>query len=198
MMLFNKTTDKIMRPLWKWGLILVASCVFSIEASAADALSQKPQASAETKLTAIFLYQFSKFIEWPIDTNTDQNESYFTICVDDNLPLQTILEKITVGEMVGNLPIAIRKLYEIPNSKQCQMIYFSSANEANFNILANIKEQPTLTVTSNKEMLYYGAMIRLKKQGKRIRPQVNLELIKQTGISVSSKLLRISEVFTGE
>ncbi|MBV1959561.1 MAG: YfiR family protein, partial [Pseudomonadales bacterium] len=180
MIFSNKTTNKSIRSLWKWALILVASCVFSIEASAADSLSQKPKASAETKLTAIFLYQFSKFIKWPTDTNTDQNASYFTICVDDDLPLQTILEKITAGEMVGNLPIAIRKLHEIPNSKQCQMIYFSSANEANFNLLASIEGQPTLTVTSNQEMLYYGAMIRLKKQGKRIRPQVNLELIKQT------------------
>ena len=100
--------------------------------------------------------------------------------------------------MVGTLPIAVRKLYEIQNSTQCQMIFLSSASEANFNVLANIKEQPTLTVTSNQEMLYYGAMIRLKKQGKRIRPQVNLKLIKQSGLKVNSKLLRISEVFRNE
>ena len=177
---------------------MVTSCMLSIEVSAADGLPQNPKASAETKLTAIFLYQFSKFIEWPIDTNTDQNASRFSICVDNDLPLRKILKQITAGEMVGTLPIAVRKLYEIQNSTQCQMIFLSSASEANFNVLANIKEQPTLTVTSNQEMLYYGAMIRLKKQGKRIRPQVNLKLIKQSGLKVNSKLLRISEVFRNE
>ena len=198
MIFSNKTTNKSIRSLRQWMLILVASCVFSIEASAAGDSSQNHRAPAETKLTAIFLYQFSKFIEWPVDTHADRNAPYFTICIDNDLQLKTVLEKISAGESVGNRSISIKNLLEIPNPRQCQILYFSSANKNNLNILSDIDSKTTLTVTKSEAMLHKGSMIRLKNEGKRIRPQININAIKKTRITVSSKLLRISEVFTGE
>jgi len=78
------------------------------------------------------------------------------------------------------------------------MIYFSNASEANLNLLYRLKyateqQLQILTVTNDEEMLHKGTMIRLKKHGKRIRPQFNMRLINKTKIKISSKLMRISE-----
>ena len=177
-------------------LMPLIACVFALQSSLSNASPEPEQTPAETQLTAIFLYQFSQFIKWP--KLEDKDSLSFNICVDENPRLQSILEKITAGEAAGRRPIAIKKTSEILTAEQCQIIYFSSASEANLNALFNQKPDNSLTVTASEELLYKGAMIRLKRSGKRIRPQINVDQIMKTEISVSSKLMSISEVFKND
>ena len=86
----------------------------------------------------------------------------------------------------------------ITNKNTCAIIYFSTANEETLSLLFNFNSPTTLMVTNNEEMLRKGAMIRLKKQGQRIRPQINVKRLKQSHIRINQSLLRISEVFSDE
>jgi len=172
------------------------SCISSFDVAGQNNQQNTFSASPETQLTAIFLYQFSKFIDWPTSHfNVDRN---FNICIGDNDPLTKVLKIITKGEFYKDKPIFIKNIRMITNKNTCAIIYFSTANEETLSLLFNFNSPTTLMVTNNEEMLRKGAMIRLKKQGQRIRPQINVKRLKQSHIRINQSLLRISEVFSDE
>src|SRR5215217_749677 len=85
------------------------------------AAAQRPQ--GEDALKAAYLYNFTKFIEWPASAFSGTTAP-FTVCVLADDRFRREVEGILRGEKVGERPIEVTP--SAPDDlKLCHLVYFS-------------------------------------------------------------------------
>ena len=79
------------------------------------------------------------------------------------------------------------------NGRQCHLLYVGdSAVLLQKKILSQFAAYKPLTIGENEWFLESGGMINLVHQARNIRWEVNYKVIKESGISISSKILRLA------
>src|SRR6266536_4729396 len=89
----------------RFGLAM-ACCVCATLVNVHLAVSQT--ISAEYQVKAAFLYNFAKFIDWPVDAFINGN-SPFTICLASD-PFQGELERIIQDESLDRRTLMVRRI----------------------------------------------------------------------------------------
>lgn len=65
-------------------------------------------------------------------------------------------------------------------------------------VLKKVKGKPVLTIGQSSDFLRLGGMINLVESGSRFKLQVNICAARKAGLTVSSKLLKLSEIYCGD
>ena len=65
-------------------------------------------------------------------------------------------------------------------------------------VLNKIKGRPILTIGQSPDFLRMGGMINLVESGSRFKLQVNICEARKAGLTISSKLLKLSEIYCGD
>jgi hypothetical protein len=148
------------------------------------------------KLKAVFIFNFTKFIEWPPSTFSS-SESPFIIGVYGNNQFGTYLEEAVSGEKVGTHPIKVRYINDKSEISSCHMLYISETLEyKEINILAAALRYNVLTIGEGETFNKNGGIIRFYNVQNKIRLSIHNELLKSSGLTVSSKLLSLATLYT--
>lgn len=156
-------------------------------------------AATEGRFTAeevksAFLLNFGRFVEWP-PQKLEKSRDRFYICLVGEDTLGMKLEAIIRGQKVQErTPEIIRLPTHFP-SRECEIAYLNlrSTEEAS-EVLSRMRSTPTLTVGEGAHFLKAGGIIQLRVEGEHIRLKINLKAAKNSGLTISSKLLAIAEV----
>jgi hypothetical protein len=172
--------------------ILIAFALLAI-APLRSAAAQA-QAADEYALKAAFLYNFTRFVEWPDDA-FESADSPFRICVVGSDPFGTQIDTLT-RRRVGTRAIAVERAVGIGQLSRCQIAYFDEGSRADFTESANGIEAPrtTLTVASGRGFARDGGMVGLVTGRGRVQLHVNLAAIQRSPLKFSAKLLEVAEV----
>ncbi|TIH19200.1 YfiR family protein [Marinifilum sp. JC120] len=65
-------------------------------------------------------------------------------------------------------------------------------------VLKKVKGKPILTIGQSPDFLRLGGMINLVESGSRFKLQVNICAARKAGLTISSKLLNLSEIYCGD
>ncbi|NDV21379.1 YfiR family protein [Desulfovibrio sp. JC022] len=65
-------------------------------------------------------------------------------------------------------------------------------------VLKKVKGKPILTIGQSPDFLRLGGMINLVESGSRFKLQVNICAARKAGLTISSKLLKLSEIYCGD
>lgn len=151
--------------------------------------------SREYQLKAVFLFNFTQFVEWPT-TAFSTNESEMVIGIMGENPFDTYLEELVSGEKINGHPVVIRYFQSIEEITTCHIL-FIKIEDANkqAQIVSRLKKRNIVTVSETPEFPTYGGMIRFFTMDNKIKFQVNLEASKEANVILRSKLLRLAEVF---
>jgi hypothetical protein len=168
--------------LWTLGCLLFLHLLY---ADAADS-------SVEYKIKAGYLYNFTKFITWPPD-----NAETFNLCILGNDPFAGLIDPIEQRSVMGR-PIKVYR-FDSPKSMDhephCHILFISPSIKNTSAIVQNLDD--TLVVGESGDFINQGGMIGfVNKQGK-IKLQINLKTIDQSGLKVSAKLLEVADVVKG-
>jgi hypothetical protein len=149
----------------------------------------------EADLKAAFLYNFTKFVEWPPEA-FPREDSRFTVGVfgDEEFTstLRTLLQD-KKAQAHGH-PFLVRKITSAQDAKSCQVLFFRESETRRFSQLYDsIKKLPILTVGEGSEFLDAGGMFSLFFEDKQLRFEVNPAPAENAKLSVSSKLLRLAK-----
>jgi hypothetical protein len=142
----------------------------------------------EYKIKAGYLYNFTKFITW-----SAENSETFNICILGNDPFGELIDPIE-QRTAFNQPIKLFRLTVMSKEPHCHIVYMSAGISAK-SIGTNVKN--TLTVGENTLFVGQGGMIAFINKDDRIKLQINLKLLQQSGLKISAKLLEVSEVVGG-
>lgn len=153
------------------------------------------QPSREYQLKAVFLFNFTQFIEWP-PSAFESGESPFVIGILGKNPFGTYLEQTISGEKVNGHPVIIQYYTNIEEIKICHILFCNAAEQKKQEqAIAGLKDRGILTVSDAPHFPEYGGMIRFFTRDNKIKLQVNLKAAKNAGLNLSSKLLRLAEIY---
>jgi hypothetical protein len=151
-------------------------------------------APSEYQVKAVFLFNFSRFVEWP-DSAFAGPAAPFVIGVFGYDPFGDQLEEATRGETVNGRPLVIRRLRDAGEAGDCQILFMHRSEEARMGaVLEALDHRSTLTVSDLDVAGQRGVMIALATQDNRIRLRVNVNSARAARLTISSKLLRSAEI----
>lgn len=169
-------------------------------AVAATALAPAPahaQAASEYQAKAAFLYNFTKFVDWPPRAFASPTAP-INVCVLGEEYFGASLDVIQERQAQGR-PLTVKRLASIGQAGSCHILFISASEDKQVrSLLAAVKGQPLLTVGETDRFAEMGGVINLVLEDKRIKMEVNLDAAQRHGLKISSQLLRLARVVGGE
>lgn len=150
----------------------------------------RAEVASEYDVKAAFLYNFTKFVEWPASAFTERND--FQLCVLGEDPFGKSL-KVVEDEKVAGRRITLLRTPKLAEAEGCQILFISRSERARMpQILQDLGDAPVLTVADTDGFLDDGGIINFKLEGSKVRFEINQEAAERAGIKISSKLLRLA------
>jgi hypothetical protein len=167
--------------------VTAAVCVFAAAAGSVRAQQQ----TLEHDVKAAYLYNFTKYVEWPPETA--QGLEPFRLCVVADGVIRSAIHRTVDGEMVDGRPLVMVAPQTLRDAQQCQILFVGrSEREQASKLLAAVRDRPVLTVGDSSRFMEQGGMIEFLLQDRRVRFDVNLPSAQRSKLRVSSNLLRVA------
>ena len=171
---------------------LAAACLLWL-APAPSRGSDAPVIS-EAQGRALFLFNFTKYVEWPAAAFA-QADTPLTIGVVADTDFIDTLRQIVAGKSVAGRMIVVQALAPDADPRGCHLLFLGNeAQKHTAALLEKVAGRPILTVGESEHFLASGGMVCLAKRENRLRPRILLATAEQAGLKPSSKLLAVSEV----
>lgn len=146
----------------------------------------------EYQVKLAFLYNFTKFVEWP-DQALSSPQAPFTICVVGADPFGKELENELRTRNAADHPIAVSRLGSSGDVGRCQIAFIRAEERKRLAaIISRAKGHDVLTVGEASGFLESGGQVNLVFIGKSLHLAVNLAATQQTHLKLSSKLLSLA------
>jgi hypothetical protein len=172
-----------------FGAALLLSFAVSVSAQSAGA--------GEYELKAAFLFNFTKFIDWP-DSSFPASQSRFSVCVIGRDPFGGVLDTYFAGKTIDNHSVEIVRIgsaASIPADRRCQIAFVSASEQSHFReVIAAFRGEGVLLVGDARGFVSSGGTIELLLFQNRIRFAINPDAVTRADLKVSSKLLALATI----
>jgi hypothetical protein len=156
--------------------------------------AQAPAAPTEYQLKAVFLFNFSQFVDWPAAAFAD-SRAPLVIGILGGDPFGETLDAIVHGETVSGRPLVVRRFATVEQVDVCHILFISASHRDRLErVLGSLEDRSILTVGDFEGFALRGGMIRFMTVGKKIRLRINLGAAQRANLTISSKLLRPAEI----
>jgi hypothetical protein len=148
--------------------------------------------SKEYQLKAAFLYNFTKFVEWP-SHRFAQTNSPIIIGVLGRNPFGGELEKIVKDRKVNGRDILVTNITDSAGVKAVHMVFISAGEEERWNeALTTLRGTAVLTVGESGSFARTGGMINFTLQADKVRFEINQDPAEAAGLKFSAQLLKLA------
>jgi YfiR/HmsC-like len=172
-------------------LVPVLACVAALAAGLARAAPPEPSAR-ETQIKAAYIYNFTKFIEWPAGTFGSDAAPIVLGTFGDG-PLHRELQTLVDGRKINGRPIVVRRVATVPEVTAAQLVYVAPAEDARFAaILPAVRDSAVLTVGESESFLDHGGGIRLLVNDEKLRFEINVDAAERAHLKVSAQLQKLA------
>lgn len=152
--------------------------------------------AGEYDVKAAFLFNFTKFVEWPPAAFSDEH-SPLKICVLGENPFGKTLISL-MGDEVGGRRLSLTHPESLNKLESCHVLYVSrSERDRLAQVLASVRNSPVLTVADTPGFIEQGGMINFVLEGSKVRFDVNQEAAERAGLKISSRLLALAKHVKG-
>jgi hypothetical protein len=173
---------------------LLALLCSTLGLTALTRVSCGAEGPTEYQVKAVFVFNFSHFVEWPPQAFTAPDQP-FVICILGSDPFGGRLDEAVRGEYIDKHPLSVRRVRNIGDIGDCKILYIDRSEGAQLQqILTTSDHRATLTVSELDGAAERGVMIQFTTESSRIRLRINVETARAAGLTISSKLLRPAEI----
>lgn len=171
--------------------VLTATAACALALGALESRAAMP-AAKEYEVKAAFLFNFAQYVEWPQEMFPTQTAPIIIGILGDDL-FGGELERIVRDETVRGRPIAIHRSRQVENLKHCHLLFISKSERARLaHIFASLAGRRCLTVGETDRFAHTGGIINFRLQSANVRFEINPEAARRSGLTISSKLLRLA------
>jgi hypothetical protein len=152
-------------------------------------------ADVEYKVKAGYVYNFTKFITWPED-----DSETFNLCIAGEDPFGDLIDPIEQRTAFGR-PIKLFRFNRLDKEQHCHILFISSSIKDNVSLKGMLivdDINKSLTVGESEGFAARGGMIGFVNRLGKIKLQINLKALQQSGLKISAKLLEVAELIEGE
>lgn len=157
-----------------------------VMACASVAVPQAQDVSQEYQIKAAYLYNFLKYVEWPVPMNRP-----FMICVAGQNPFGNVLSSLTTNERVRGNPVKTELI--LGYQPGCDVIFAPRTS----NIPAYLSAaagMPVLTVGETKGFIEQGGIVNFFVEDGKVRFEINRSAAERAGLRFSSRLLQLAKI----
>ena len=153
------------------------------------------QPTLENDVKAAFLYNFTKFVEWP--PAADPRRA-FRVCALADAALTAAIDRTIADELVEGRRLVRVEPRSIDDARHCDMLYIARGyGEQGGLFLTAVRDLPVLTVGEGPQFVKQGGAIGFLLENNRVRFDISLRAVQRSGLKASSKLLRVARTVEG-
>ena len=161
-------------------------------------VSRADGALPEYQVKALFLLNFTKYVDWPPQAFAGSNTP-ITIGIYGESKLGEALQHNVAGKSVGARTIVIRQIQSMDDFSQCQILFVSDSAASRLSgIFDKTSALPILTVGENATFAQHGGIINFALRNGNVRLEIDLTAARKAGLPISSRLLAVADVVKGK
>lgn len=149
----------------------------------------------EQETKALYIFNFTRFIEWPDETFREPASPVIIgVIGDPNIykHVETVIKK----EKISHRPIIIQHYVSPEQIKSCHFLYIGISDpDLVKSILDNKLYGSAITISDEPNFLRWGGAIRFYKEQEKLRFEINKESSKKSNVKISSKLLNLAKIY---
>ena len=142
------------------------------------------------KLHAMFIYHFSKYIDWPVQNTRNE----FKIAVIGNSPITQELQQMLRDKQVNGKSVIV-KTEDLSSFSPSgyDMVFLSAEKSSKLSALDETSNGfPLLIITEQEGLLNKGSMINFLVREEKLRFEVNKTKMLSRNLKVSNELLKLA------
>lgn len=192
----------------KYNIILLVFTLFICTAIPA-AGNDSPE-FREYQVKAAFLYNFTKFVDWPDETMSDTSKPFIIGIICDEGTYKDAYAPLEKEQVKGkNIILRHMNKLVLPTNpendsleefqasikqvQECHLLFIcKSAGKKHSDIIRIVGESPILTVTESSDFSEEYSVINFVKQDQKVRFEISLTQAKKSHVKVRSGLLRLA------
>ena len=162
--------------------------LIGILAAASLGLTTRAASDPEDELKAAIVLSFLRYAEWshPLAPGAP-----VTVGVFGSSAFTQVLSRVTAGKTIDGHGVRVIEVTSTPDPQCCNAIYFTGDKSSEIRQPLNAaRAARALTIGDSKGFLDLGGVVNLLVVDGRMSFEVNLDALGQSGVSISSKLLR--------
>ncbi len=150
------------------------------------------KAQEERLLKAAFIYNFAKFTRWPEGTWADE-QAHINLCLAGTDELIVELERLE-GKTVKGRSLTTQRVSEPYDWSSCHIVYIATSERARYPQQTQaLQGRAVLTVSEIPDFSRSQGIIELLHKEGRVRFIINLDVARNAGLELSSRLLKLAE-----
>jgi hypothetical protein len=189
-----------------WRALLLLACLIP----AGAAWAQAPHAPGEVEVEAAYLVNFLRYTQWPTTSFGAPASPFVVTVVGSEQAAASVRAVATAAGSIDGRPIEVRWLpqgrgtratpFDSPQDQEARaalrnshLVFFHrSAGRVHPQVLTDLAGAPVLTVSDNDDFTSQGGMLGLLRSDRRILFQANTSSIRNAGLLVSAKVLKLA------
>lgn len=151
----------------------------------------------EQQVKAAFIYNFTHFIDWPSESFASSKAPFVIGIIGDD-PIAADLGALVKDEKFDYRTITIQKFATAKDVDNCNILYISGKEASKVkNILPQLNRRGILTVVDDAGFSKWGGIVCFHKDDNKLRLQINVSEAKAAELTISSKLMSVSDIYKG-
>jgi hypothetical protein len=161
---------------------LLLWCCFAKGSATAQSANQ------ESSLKAVFIYNFTKYIEW--DNLNDENS--FIIGIMGSSALDGSIEAIAKNNFVKNKKIVLKHFSSAEDITYCHILFVPHEFPLAVKAIAEKADKKVLIISEKQGAARQGASINFIILNDKLKFEINQEAVYAAGLRASSQLLKLA------
>ena len=152
-------------------------------------LSLVPLLAQNYKMHSVFIYSFTRYVQWP----DAYNQGDFEILVLGESPIVEELKAMAQAKKVGDRVIKITKIKTPAEIRKCNMLFVPAAKSDQIvEVMSKINTQSILVVTEEPGLGVKGSDINFIVKDGKLAFELNQASVNKQGLKVSNELTRLA------
>jgi hypothetical protein len=155
------------------------------------AVAMRADVSREYQIKAAFLYNFTKFVEWPANRFPGAAAPIVIGVVGGN-PFEDELEKTVLDRKVNGRSIVVRVVRAAEDLRELHLVFVPAGEEQRFEEIAAGMPVVVLTVGESSRFAVNGGMVTFVTENDKVRFAINVDQAEQAGLKISAQLQKLA------
>lgn len=157
------------------------------------AWAQSDAEISQQRIEAAYLYKFGGYVTWP-DSAFASADSPLVIGVAGNNELAGDLSNLVAGRSIGSHPVVVRRLQAGASLTGIHILFVGNGAD---DLIGTAHGRPVLVVAEGLNGLQRGADMSFVLVDDRVRFDVALNAVQESGLKLSSALLSVAHNISG-
>jgi len=147
----------------------------------------------EYEAKGAFLFNFVRFIEWPVNAFADSSSPLIIGVVGDDSS-SAVIERVVNGKIANGRRLVVKRFSDFKSLTSCHIVFVRSSDRDKIRQTLTAAGPAALTVGENEGFAKWGGIVNFTIVGGKLGLEINQRSAERAGLKISAKLLSLARV----